>query len=79
MPECVTTRAPAGPLCWTDSTISSEPSNSTSAPASDAVAMMSMSLTESPQRRAEPATSTWSEAGMLAQRGRDLLGDRERP
>ena len=46
-----------------DSMRSSEPSARTSAPGSEAVAMMSRSFTESAWRRAEPASSTRSAAG----------------
>ena len=63
MPVWVVTRAPASPADWTDSTISISPSVLASAAGSEAVAMMSRSLTESALRRSEPATSTRSDAG----------------
>ena len=63
MPEWVITRAPASPLCCTDSTSSNCESVETNALTSLAVAMMSMSLAESAIRRSEPAISTRSAAG----------------
>ncbi len=63
MPVWVVTRAPASPEFWTDSTSSISPSVRASAFGSEAVAMMSRSLTESARRRSEPATSTRSLAG----------------
>ncbi len=63
MPLWVRTRAPLSPIPATDSTSSEPASASASARGSSAVAMMSRSLTDSAQRRAEPASSTWCEVG----------------
>ena len=60
MPEWVLTRAPASPAFWTASTIGSSLSVPASAAGSEAVAITSMSFTESARRRSEPATSTRS-------------------
>ena len=62
-PVCVRPRAAFSFGADADSMRSSSPSARTSAPGSDAVAMMSRSLTESAWRRAEPASSTRSAAG----------------
>ena len=62
-PVCVRPRAAFSFGAEADSIRSSSPSERASAPGSDAVAMMSRSLTESAWRRAEPASSTRSAAG----------------
>ena len=63
MPVCVRPRAACSLGAVADSITSSSPSARASAAGSEAVAMMSRSLTESAWRRAEPASSTRSEAG----------------
>ena len=63
IPLCVRTFAPALPEASTDCISGSAMNAATSASASFAVAMMSRSLHESAMRRAEPASSTLSEAG----------------
>ncbi len=78
-PVCVRTRTPASPGAWAVSTSSSSASARASAPGSVAVAITSRSLTLSVIRRAEPASSTRSAAGCVAQRGDELLAHRERP
>ena len=57
-PECVRTRAPAGPEDWTTSIAGEEQNAATSASGSLDEATMSRSLTSSAQRRALPASST---------------------
>ncbi len=62
-PVCVRPRAACSLGADADSIPSTSASARTSAPGSLAVAMMSRSLTESAWRRAEPASSTRSDAG----------------
>ena len=63
MPVCVRARAAFSPGVEQDSITSGPANAASSAPGSVAVAITSRSLTASTKRRAEPAISTWSEAG----------------
>ena len=71
-------RTPASLAVPADSTSSSSAAARASAAGSVAVAITSRSLTLSAIRRADPASSTRSEAGCVAERGDQLLPDHER-